>query len=223
MEVALAEFPGSSSDFGRTLPRVLGITEFKRFTWQDTKVGVPDLIIIPGGYSYHDALRPGALAARTPLGRLVKVAAQKGSRVLGLGNGFQILCELGLLPGCLLKNPSASFLNRVLELQVKQSSVKELESAFDSKVSIPISAYQARFWADRRTLRELEERKQVVLTYGDDPSNRESNPSCSSESIAGVCSEDGKIIGLMPRLERATEEHHPSKDGLDILQALVRN
>jgi len=220
MEVALLEFPGSNRDFGRTLSRVLGLENVKKYTWRDTKIGVPDVLLIPGGYSYDDALRPGALAARTPLGRLTKVAADKGSRIIGIGNGFQVLCELELLPGCLLPNPSKAFINRFLRPTVLESAVAELSSVFGTELSLPISAYQARYWADRRTLREIEERKQVVLRYSEDPASLESNPSLSAEAVAGVCSENGKIVGIMPRLERACEPGQLSTDGLKILKGL---
>lgn len=171
----------------------------------------PDLVVLPGGFSFGDYVRTGALAKLSPIARAVHAFAAAGGHVLGICNGFQILCELGLLPGVLLRNQGRTFLSRQVHLRVEPSpsffSSPETEGRV---VSCPIAHGEGNYFADEQTLAELEDHKQVVFRYcrqdgSVHPEDPESNPNGSKHAIAGICNREGNVVGLMPHPERALE------------------
>ncbi len=212
MKVSVVVFPGTNCD--HDVEHVFGTqlkAEVKPVWHRDRDLGSPDLVVLPGGFSYGDYLRTGALANLSPVMESVKSYAQAGGKVLGICNGFQILCESGLLPGVLLENVGRRFLSRFVHLRTEAS-----QSFFTDGVSAgavfacPIAHFQGNYFADEETLDELERNKQVVFRYCDaqgvvQHDNREINVNGSCRSIAGICSREGNVVGLMPHPERATE------------------
>lgn len=156
-----------------------------------------DAIILPGGFSYGDYLRTGALSARTPVMKSVRAAALKGKPILGICNGFQILCESGLLPGVLLRNQNLKFIDQLEELEILNTDNPWTNKySKGQKIKLPIAHGDGRFFADHETLKELQDKNQILATYV-------RNPNGSSFDIAGVISEQKNIVGLMPHPERA--------------------
>lgn len=176
---------------------------------QDTK-----LVVIPGGFSYGDYLRSGAIARFAPIMRAVKKYADNGGFVLGICNGFQILTESKLLPGILKRNNNLSFISKHQELIVQNNNNKFLKNYKKNQViTLPIAHADGNYFADSKTLETLEENHQILLTYKD-------NPNGSIKDIAGICNKDKNIFGLMPHPERAIEEILGNSIGLDMLKSL---
>lgn len=163
----------------------------------EVDLGGFDAIVLPGGFSYGDYLRPGAIARFAPVMASVVAEARRGVPVLGICNGFQVLCEAGLLPGALQKNAGLSFLCQDVEVEVVQTeSVLTRRMQPGERLSVPINHFEGNYTADAATLAELEGEGRVVLRYVD-------NPNGSVHDIAGVCDRTGRIVGLMPHPERA--------------------
>lgn len=176
---------------------------------QDTK-----LVVIPGGFSYGDYLRSGAIARFAPIMRAVKKYADNGGFVLGICNGFQILTESKLLPGILKRNNNLSFISKHQELIVQNNNNKFLKNYKKNQViTLPIAHADGNYFADSKTLETLEKNHQILLTYKD-------NPNGSIKDIAGICNKDKNIFGLMPHPERAIEEILGNSIGLDMLKSL---
>jgi len=212
VKVAVVVFPGTNCDhdvehvFGNQLgARVHSVWHRER------DLGDPDVVVLPGGFSYGDYLRTGALAKLSPAMESVRAYAQAGGRVVGICNGFQILCEAGLLPGVLLENVGRRFLSRFIHMRVDKSHSFFTAGVNEGQVlTCPIAHFQGNYFADPSTLDELERNNQVVFRYStaegelrNDDIDVNVNGSC--RSIAGICSKDGRIVGLMPHPERATE------------------
>lgn len=167
--------------------------------------------ILPGGFSYGDCLRAGVISAYSPVIEEVRDMAMDGKPILGICNGFQILVEAGLLPGALLRNSSLRFVCRWVKLRVENTSTA-FTSLFrkGSLVRMPIAHNEGRYFAESTELKELRRRERVVLTYVDDKGRtrptQDVNPNGSIANIAGICNEDGNVVGLMPHPERASEE-----------------
>jgi phosphoribosylformylglycinamidine synthase len=171
-----------------------------QYFWHDK--GLPkniDAIILPGGFSYGDRLRAGVIAAHSPIISDVQKLAEKGIPVLGVCNGFQILVESGLLPGVLLKNESLNFMCEWTELIVENNKTPFTNKLkLNQKIPIPIANGEGRYYADDDTLKKLKKKNQIVFRYGDVVNG-------SANRIAGVCNEDGNVVGMMPHPERAVE------------------
>ena len=200
MKVGVVVFPGSNCD--RDMYHVLSdVFHFDtQYFWHDK--GLPkniDAVILPGGFSYGDRLRAGVIAAHSPIISDVQKLAEKGIPVLGVCNGFQILVESGLLPGVLLKNESLNFMCEWTELIVENNKTPFTNKLkLNQKIPIPIANGEGRYYADDDTLKKLKKKNQIVFRYGDVVNG-------SANRIAGVCNEDGNVVGMMPHPERAVE------------------
>ena len=200
MKVGVVVFPGSNCD--RDMYHVLSDVFHldTEYFWHDK--GLPkniDAIILPGGFSYGDRLRAGVIAAHSPIISDVKKMAEKGIPVLGVCNGFQILVESELLPGVLLKNESLNFMCEWTELIVENNKTPFTNKLkLNQKIPIPIANGEGRYYADDDTLKKLKKKNQIVFRYGDIVNG-------SANRIAGVCNEDGNVVGMMPHPERAVE------------------
>jgi len=176
-----------------------------------------DAILIPGGASCGDAVRPGAIANMQPVMKAVQKAAESGKLVFGIGNGFQILLEAGLLPGAMLKNINLKFICKPTQLKVENNDTA-YTSAYEKgeQLNIPIAHGKGNYYCDEATLAELKENNQIIFTYT-------SNPNGSVENIAGITNKQGNVLGMMPHPERAVDSLFGSEDGLKIFQSIVRN
>jgi len=186
--------------------------------WQtDTEIPPVDLIVIPGGFSYGDYLRCGAIAARTPVMRAVADAAAKGVRVLGVCNGFQILLEAGLLPGALMRNASLKFVCREVKLEVvNASTVFTRHYQKGQVIRCPVAHHDGNYFADPDTLKQLEDGNRVVFRYAEG-----TNPNGAINDIAGVVNKAGNVMGMMPHPENLIESAHGGIDGRPLFQSAL--
>jgi phosphoribosylformylglycinamidine synthase I len=178
--------------------------------WQtDTDIPDVDLIVIPGGFSYGDYLRCGAIAARMPVMRAIAEKAAKGVMVMGVCNGFQILLEAGLLPGALMRNTSLKFVCREVKLEVTNANISFTRGYAQGQIiRCPVAHHDGNYFADAETLARLEGEGQVVFRYAED-----TNPNGSINNIAGIVSESGNVLGMMPHPENLIEAAHGGTDG----------
>jgi phosphoribosylformylglycinamidine synthase len=214
---AVIVFPGSNCD--RDLAEALRIVSGRpaQMVWhRETELPAGlDLIAIPGGFSYGDYLRSGAMAAQSPVMRAVREAAERGVYVLGICNGFQVLTESHLLPGALMRNAGLSFVCRDVPLTIKNN-----QTAFTSRyeagetITIPVAHHDGNFQADEETLDRLEGEGRVAFRYADMVNG-------SARGIAGIVNEAGNVLGMMPHPERAVEEAHGRTDGRRLFEGLI--
>lgn len=213
MRVSIVVFPGTNcdQDIEHVYGGLLGATTTK--VWhRDADLQKPDLVVLPGGFSYGDYLRTGALAKLSPVMNSVKAFADQGGKVLGICNGFQILCEAGLLPGVLLENVGRRFLSRFVHMKVESSrSFYTSHLKLGQVITCPIAHFQGNYFADSETLAALEGNGQVVFRYCSESGevrtdDRAVNVNGSVNSIAGVTNATGNVVGLMPHPERAVEQ-----------------
>ncbi|MBY0370995.1 phosphoribosylformylglycinamidine synthase I [bacterium] len=223
MKAAVITFPGSNCDDDAfdTLRRFGGF-EVQRIWHKDrpSLEGV-NLVVLPGGFSYGDYLRCGAMAALSPVMEEVKRFAEKGGLVLGICNGFQILCESRLLPGTLTMNESQKFICKDVSMRVEKSGGAWATGLqVGEVVSYPVAHGDGRYWIDEAGLGQLEHNGQVLLRYSDASGKvaADFNPNGSTANIAGICNERGNVFGLMPHPERATE--HRSQHGLKLWKSI---
>ncbi len=212
MKIAVVVFPGTNceQDIEHTFGTILK-GETVRIWHRDTDLQGADVVVLAGGFSYGDYLRTGALAKLSPVMDAVKGFAAKGGKVVGICNGFQILCESGLLPGALLENVGRKFLSRFVHMKVASTHsffTKDLKTG--EVITCPIAHFQGNYFADEATLAELERNNQVVFRYcaadgAQRDDDREVNVNGSVHSIAGVSNREGNVVGLMPHPERAVE------------------
>jgi phosphoribosylformylglycinamidine synthase I len=206
MKIGVVVFPGSNCDHDAWYAFSHNLGQQAEFLWHDTaSVGHVDAVVLPGGFAYGDYLRCGAIAKFSPVMAAVRKFAAEGGPVLGICNGFQILVESGLLPGALLKNRGLKFVCREVTLRVE---------ATGRLLKMPVAHGDGCYYADERTLDQLEAEKRVVLRYVD-------NPNGSLRDIAGICNEGRNVMGMMPHPERASDPLMGSTDGLVILESLV--
>lgn len=225
MKFGVVVFPGSNCDHDtyHVVSKVIG--QPVDFIWhKEEQVDRYDAIILPGGFSYGDYLRSGAIARFSPVMRSIRQFAQDGGLVLGICNGFQILCEAGLLPGALLRNRDLKFICEHVTIRVERTDTP-FTSAYESGqvLSIPIAHGEGNFFCDQRTLDELEGEGRVIFRYCDAAGNvtDEANPNGSLNNIAGICNRERNVIGLMPHPERAAESLLGSSDGRGVFLSMA--
>ena len=227
MKFGVVVFPGSNCDFDAY--HVLGsvLKQDTVFLWhKDHDLRGCDCVILPGGFSYGDYLRSGAIARFSPLMREVAEFAERGGLVMGICNGFQILLEMGLLPGAMLRNKRLKFLCQFVHLRLEKEETPFTRLGRRGQVlRIPIAHYEGNYYAPVETLEELERGDQVVFRYCD-PEGRlstEANVNGALNSIAGIINRRGNVMGLMPHPERASEAVMGSQDGRLIFDSLVKS
>ncbi|MFP4460173.1 MAG: phosphoribosylformylglycinamidine synthase subunit PurQ [Candidatus Zixiibacteriota bacterium] len=219
-------FPGSNCDRDSfwVLEEVMGFNT--QYIWHDSK-SIPaglDLIILPGGFSYGDYLRSGAIAKFSPIMENIIDFAEKGGLVLGICNGFQILLETGLLPGAMLHNDHVSFICDYTCIKADRLDTPFTRIMDNKKpLRIPIAHFEGNYFADEQTIKEIEDRGQVVFRYCDSDGNvtKDANPNGSINNIAGLSNRRGNVMGMMPHPERASEKILGSEDGLWIFRSLA--
>jgi len=219
MKSAVVVFPGINRerDMARTLKLVSG--QDAAMVWHaDTALPAgTDLVVIPGGFSYGDYLRCGAIAARMPVMRAVAEKAAKGVQVIGVCNGFQILVEAGLLPGALMRNTSLKFVCREVKLSVTNANTAFTRHYAPGQViRCPVAHHDGNYFADPETLARLEGNGQVVFRYAEN-----TNPNGSINDIAGIVSEKGNVLGLMPHPENLIEAAHGGSDGRALFESAL--
>jgi phosphoribosylformylglycinamidine synthase I len=206
--VAVVRFPGSNCDFD-TLRAAEGVGADAYFVWhRDADLRDADVVILPGGFSYGDYLRSGAIARFSPIMRAVQRHAAAGGPVLGICNGFQILCEAHLLPGALMRNAGLTFVSKPVDVIVERTDTAfTCDYEADERLRLPVAHGEGRFVAEPDTLRMLEAEGRVVLRYvaATERSPFQPNPNGSANHIAGICNADGNVVGIMPHPERAAD------------------
>ncbi len=215
--VGIVVFPGSNCE--HDVAQVLNNSGIEtEFIWHGrSDLGEISGVILPGGFAHGDYLRPGAIARFSPVMSSVIDFAGQGKPVLGICNGFQILTEAGLLPGALQKNARLKFLCQEVELEVANTTSCATSLAHKGeKLRLPINHFEGNYTCDLKTLESLEANNQVVLRYLE-------NPNGSMNSIAGICSKEGNVVGMMPHPERACDDLLGSIDGLQILKSYASN
>ena len=220
--VAILQFPGTNCDLDTKYAfEKLGCTTTIVWHKESTLPSNTDLVVVPGGFSYGDYLRSGAIAQFSPIMSAVQVFANSGGQVLGICNGFQILTEVGLLPGALKRNIGLHFISKFQTLKVVNNSNSFLQQCEkDEILNIPIAHADGNYYIDEEAFQELEANEQILLRY----SNIKGEPvvvNGSVTSIAGVCNKNKNVFGLMPHPERALETILGSKDGIKILEGLI--
>jgi phosphoribosylformylglycinamidine synthase len=217
MNTAVIVFPGSNCDrdLAVALEKVTGRKPAMVWHRESELPDGLDFIGVPGGFSYGDYLRSGAMAARSPVMRAVSDAAGRGVPVLGICNGFQVLTEAGLLPGALMRNAALKFVCRDVPLRVENSqSLFTAQYAAGETISLPVAHHDGNYQADEATLDRLEGEGRVALRYLDDCNG-------SARSIAGILNVSGNVLGLMPHPERVIEDAHGGTDGRRLFEGLL--
>ncbi|MDA4118557.1 MAG: phosphoribosylformylglycinamidine synthase I [Thaumarchaeota archaeon] len=228
MKVAVIRFPGSNCDLDMmaALKNLRGIEP--SLVWHEDAIGDDcEAVILPGGFSFGDRLRAGAIAANSPATERVKRMAEKGTPVLGVCNGFQILVESGLLPGALLLNTTLKFVCKWTDLRVENADTRFTSKLRKGQVlRMPIAHGEGRFYLEPHELRRLEKAGRIAFRYCDASGRvtKESNPTGTLNNIAGVCNEAGNVVGLMPHPERAADKSRSpfaNEDGALLLSSLL--
>ncbi|HEX2129160.1 MAG TPA: phosphoribosylformylglycinamidine synthase subunit PurQ [Solirubrobacterales bacterium] len=215
--IGVLQFPGSCDE--RDAVQACERVGDARLVWhEETDLSGLDAIIVPGGFSYGDYLRAGAIARFSPAMEAVSEFAEAGGPVLGICNGFQVLCEAGLLPGALLPNDGLRFVCRQIEIEVVNASTSATSTCEPGeRLSIPVKHMSGRWFATRELVGELEANGQIVFRYA-----AGANPNGSVADVAGVANATGNVVGLMPHPEHAVDPLTGSADGLKLFESLVR-
>ncbi len=225
MKFAVVQFPGSNCDQD-CIAAINGIEGLRaEYVWhKEESLEGFDAIVLPGGFSYGDYLRCGAIARFSPIMQAVLKDARAGKLVIGTCNGFQILCEAGLLPGALVRNRSLHFVCEMVNLRVEVSDTAFTRGLpVGSVLRIPVAHGEGCYFADEATLRELNAHRQIILRYCDATGRvvPDANPNGSIENIAGICNRAGNVFGLMPHPDRASEARLGSADGAKIFRSMM--
>ena len=226
MKFGILIFPGSNCDHDMvyTLKDILK-QEVVELWHKDRDLQNVDAIAIPGGFSFGDYLRSGAIARYSPIMESVIEFANKGGFVFGICNGFQILCETGLLPGALLHNDNQKFICKNVYLKADNNNTNFTALVDKNKaLKIPIAHGEGKYFADDETLAELRKNEQILFRYCDIDGNVsiQDNPNGSSENIAGICNKTKNVYGMMPHPERASDVTTGNTDGLEILESMIK-
>ena len=216
MHAAIVVFPGSNCDRDLAVAFERAGAKVSQVWHKDTALpeGV-DIVGVPGGFSFGDYLRCGAIAANSPICRSVVAHANRGGYVLGVCNGFQILTETGLLPGVLLRNAGLKYICKAVDLTV-ETSASAFTAGYNAgtTITVPIAHHDGNYHADEGTLAQLRDQDRIAFRYGD-------NPNGSADDIAGILSENRRVLGLMPHPERMAEVAHGGTDGAAMFTGLV--
>ncbi|WMT90034.1 phosphoribosylformylglycinamidine synthase subunit PurQ [Pelagibacterium sp. H642] len=218
MKSAVVVFPGLNRerDMVAALEKI-GSTKPAVVWHKDAELPDVDLIVIPGGFSYGDYLRAGAIAARSPMMDVIRERAEKGVHVLGVCNGFQILTEAGLLPGVLMRNASLKFVCREVKLEIANANTPFSKRYGQGEViRCPVAHHDGNYFAEPDTLKSIEDNGQVVFRY-----TAETNPNGSINNIAGITNAKGNVLGMMPHPENLIEPAHGGEDGKGIFSGLL--
>ena len=225
MKTAVLVFPGSNCDHDayHALKHVVGVDT--EFVWhKQASLDGFDAVVIPGGFTYGDYLRTGAIAKLSPVMAAVRRFAEGGGPVIGICNGFQILLESGLLPGAMIVNESLRFVCEYVSVKTETDRTPFTRGIAPGKIlRIPVAHHQGNYFADPATLAALEERRQVVFRYCDakGDTTAAANPNGSAGNIAGICNEEGNVLGMMPHPERCAELELGSADGKLLFDSMV--
>jgi len=219
MKTAVITFPASNCnrDAAVALEKVTG--EKPVMVWHresELPQGI-DFVVLPGGFSYGDYLRCGAMASRSPIVKDLVEKANKGLAIAGFCNGFQVLTESGLLPGALMRNKGLKFVCRPEKLKITNSNSRYTSKyGATTDVTFPVAHHDGNYFADDETLNKLEKRGQVIFRYAD-------NPNGSARDIAGICNEAGNVFGMMPHPERAIDPLHGGTDGINLFKSIIES
>lgn len=218
MKFAVIQFPGSNCDFD-LLWAIRDVMQAEaEFVWHEEKsLAGFDGVLIPGGFSYGDYLRCGAIASFSNVMPEIKRLAAEGKPVFGTCNGFQILIEAGLLPGALIQNDSLKFVSKWQNLKVNNNSKFTTVFSKGEVISLPIAHGEGKYIADEQTLADLKNNGQIVFTYAN------GNPNGSALDIAGICNQEGNVLGMMPHPERAVESLLGGNDGKKMFASILKN
>jgi phosphoribosylformylglycinamidine synthase len=225
MKFGVVVFPGSNCDHDtyHVISKVIG--QPVEFIWhRQSSLGDCDAVILPGGFSYGDYLRTGAIARFSPVMGAIKEFAANGGKVMGICNGFQILCEAGLLPGALMRNANLKFVCEYINMRIETTDTPFTALCQKGQVlSVPIAHGDGNYFCDAATLEELKRDNRIVFRYSDANGilTDEANPNGSLENIAGIVNRERNVIGMMPHPERASEELLGSNDGRIIFNSLA--
>ncbi len=219
MKFGVVVFPGSNCDRDVAYVTRDLLEQPTRMVWhEETDISDLDVVVIPGGFSYGDYLRCGAIARFSPVMQRVVEHAQQGKFVLGVCNGFQVLTEVGLLPGALVRNRDLHFICDRVPVQVERSDLPWTQAYLPGQViTLPIAHGEGSFYADDDTLKHLEDNGQVLFRYEGD------NPNGSVNNIAGICSRQGNVLGMMPHPERASDPVLGGTDGMGLFKGLLQS
>jgi len=217
MDAAVIVFPGSNCD--RDMLSALRLAGHKTTLVWHKETELPrniDLVTIPGGFSFGDYLRCGAIAAQSPIFTEIKKHINRGGYALGICNGFQILTEAGILPGILQQNIGTKFISKVIDLRIKNTiSIFTNRYSAESKISIPIAHHEGNYFASKDDLKRLRDKNCIAFEYIN-------NPNGSSQDIAGILSENHRVLGMMPHPERHVEKIHGCQDGFPFFEGLLQ-
>ena len=218
MKACVIVFPASNCDRDMKVALEQSLGSPVDMVWhRETDLSGYDLVTIPGGFSYGDYLRCGAMAARSPIMAEVVKHAERGGKVLGVCNGFQVLCESGLLPGVLMRNANLKFICKDVELKVERNdTVFTNEYQAGDIVTYPVAHHDGNYFADDETLKAVEDNGQVAFRYVD-------NPNGSRNDIAGIVNEAGNVLGMMPHPERLVDPLHGVTDGKPMFDGLIKS
>jgi len=220
-------FPGSNCDHDAHYAAGEVMGQDARLIWhKESSIGDVDVVILPGGFSYGDYLRCGAIARFSPVMQDVVRFANNGGMVIGICNGFQVLTEAGLLPGVLLQNRSLQFICKYLHLRVENAETNFTSTCKQGEVlEIPIAHGEGNYFTDPDTLKRLEDHHQIVFRYCDASGivNDEANPNGSLNNIAGIINEQGNVLGMMPHPERVADPALRHTDGKKIFESIIQN
>jgi len=225
VKFGIVRFPGSNSDLDCHRAVTEGLGARAEYLWhREHDLQGADVILLPGGFSYGDYLRAGAIARFSPIMREVVDFAERGGPVLGICNGFQVLCEARLLPGALARNEGLRFQSRHVHVRVETAETPFTSAYGEGEIlRLPIANGEGRYVADETTLDRIEGEDRVVIRYVDEDGGRsdEANPNGSARDIAGVCSAERNVVGVMPHPERASLPYLGSTDGLGFLESVL--
>ena len=219
MKTAVITFPASNCnrDAAVALEKITGEAPIMVWHRESELPQDVEFVVLPGGFSYGDYLRCGAMASRSPIVKDLVEKANKGLPVAGFCNGFQVLTESGLLPGALMRNKGLKFVCRPEKLKITNSNSR-YTSKYDAMtdVTFPVAHHDGNYYADDETLNKLEKQGQVVFRYAD-------NPNGSARDIAGICNEAGNVFGMMPHPERAIDPLHGGTDGINLFKSIIES